>query len=81
MPRERVEDLGMLAQRLAELCDHDLFEWKGNIRNKEAAEWFMNLSDDKKEDTIHMIAYNLEFLSDELHECYQIARWGDVDSE
>ncbi len=75
--RDRIEDLGRIAEILNLACDDELFEWKGNVRNKEAAEWFMNLNNEKQCETIHSLAYKIDYLHNKLHEMYQIARYGD----
>lgn len=75
--RDRLEDIGILCEKLHNLCDHEIFEWMGNNRPKEATEWFSNLSDDAKDDVIHSMAYNLEFVQNQLYDMYQLARWGD----
>ena len=76
--RDRIEDLGRLAEKLSGLCDHEIFDWKENKRSKDASDWFMELSDEKKSDIIHSLAYNLDYINNQLHDCYQIARHGDI---
>jgi hypothetical protein len=76
--RERIEDLGVLCEKLDLLCEDELFEWKSssNIRDKDTADWFLSLDKEKQSDIIHSLAYKITNMSDKLHECFKIARWG-----
>ncbi len=77
--RERVEDLGRIAQLLHSISDNEVFEWTEGRRNKDAAEWFQSLPSVRQFDKIHSLAYSLSDMQDKISEAYQIARWGDED--
>ena len=81
--RERIEDLGRICQMLHVITKDELFDWKDkigvNCRNKETADFFMNLDKDKQYDIIHSLAYQISDIHDKLYEMYQIARYGDDD--
>jgi hypothetical protein len=81
MSRERLEDLGRVSEKLSFLCDHEIFDWKEGARCKDVCEWFSKLPEEKKYDIIHSLAYNLDEISNLLHDCYQVARWGDEDRD
>jgi hypothetical protein len=77
--KERAEDLGRLAEKLECLCDHGLFSWNDNRRSKDTLDWFLELPADSRLDTIYLLAYDIEEIRAAIHDCYQIARWGDED--
>lgn len=72
MIRERIEDLGRVCEKVGNLCEHEIFDWKENHRSKDVEEWFFSLTTEKQEDIIHNLAYNLDYLHDELHDIYAI---------
>lgn len=77
MTRLRVEDLGRIMERSKRLCDDGLFDGRHWLRPKDACEWFGELTDEKKDDVIHDIAYSLQSIHEELLEIYFIACGSD----
>lgn len=80
--RERLEDLGVVAEKLRCLLDYDLFsilEKNGCRRAKDAVEIFSELSEDKKYDLIHDLAYAIHEAQECIAECYSLAMWPDDD--
>jgi DNA-binding transcriptional regulator GbsR (MarR family) len=76
--RERVEDLGRLSVLIRNLLDHQLFE--DNFvpgRRKDYAEWFAQLSEDKKDDVLHEWVYGIDNIKDKLYEMLDIAEGTD----
>jgi hypothetical protein len=74
--RQRIEDLGRISEIVKNLTEHELFEWK-YCRDKDTAEWFLSLDDEKKFEIIHSLAYSITHLENKLYELYEIARYGD----
>ncbi len=74
--RERLEDLGVLLEKISSLMDHDLFEIcdKAGCRTKDFDEHFRTLSEDKQSDLLHEIAYGIEDVSNKLADCWAIAK-------
>lgn len=75
---ERIEDLGRLRELLDQISEHELFSWKDRtVRDKDAEEWFLKLSDEEKGNKIHSLAYNISYVEEKISEAYLIARWGE----
>jgi len=70
--RERVEDLGVLAERLRQLMDNEIYS-AVRVRDETFCETYKN------EDKLEELYYQIQYLTDELAECWQIARFGDDD--
>lgn len=74
--RERIEDLGRLAEKLDTLLDDDFFlllSVYGCNRAKDFTEMFKNLNTDQQYELLHSIAYGIERIKDQLHDCSAIA--------
>lgn len=73
MPKERIEDLGRLAELLKIIRLHPIFEmYQG--RTKDFGDWLNSLSEEKKEDVVHEIGYGLKDIEEKIAECECIAR-------
>ena len=73
---KRIEDLGVLKERLSSLADHAVFrafEGIGCGRAKAATEVFFNMTPNLQEEFIHRLAYELEEALDLVCQCYHIA--------
>lgn len=70
--RERVEDLGILAEKIGSLVDHELFDKV--IHDEKFCEIY------KDEEKLDELYFQLRYLKDELTECWHTARYGDEDS-
>lgn len=81
MKKQRIEDLGRIAELLKTASDHDLFDWNNCKRPKDTVEWFFSLDQMRMEATIHALAYQCEDLMQIIVDAYQIARWGDMESD
>lgn len=81
MKKQRIEDLGRIAELLKTASDHDLFDWNNCKRPKDTVDWFFSLDESDKQDTIHAITYQLNDLMQIIIDAYQIARWGDMESD
>lgn len=70
LKRQRIEDLGRIAEKLNELLKHELF-----IKYE-----FMRCKDyqDEKES---QVCYMVQYINEVLCEIYQIARWGDEEEK
>jgi hypothetical protein len=77
MPRERVEDLGRICERIRQLLDEPLFEDKP-YRNKEFLEWLEGQTPEKREDFLHGIPYQVSAVEERLYEMLEIAEGNDV---
>jgi hypothetical protein len=80
--RERIEDLGVLLEKLATLMDDDLFEVlerNSCRRPKDVCEAFEALTEDNRCDLLIEMAYGIERVSNEISECWSIARGSDTD--
>lgn len=71
MTRERIEDLGRLAEMLRQIMKDTRFDLLGTP--KYAFSSFNALSDDEKFETIHDLAYFLDDLQSNVAECQSIA--------
>ena len=72
--RERIEDIGILAEKLDNICDSEVFE-----AIKMHDEKFLSIySDLEKLDELY---YQLKTVYDQLCDCYFLARWGDQDED
>ena len=81
--RDRLEDLGRLQEKIRQICDSDLMEILDRIscrRPKDFEQVFNEMSDERKSDLLHEIAYGLETVSSMLADCYCIAAGLDGDS-
>ena len=76
--KERVEDLGIITEKLRIILDRDVFyHFKG--RPKDAYIEFFNMSEDKQCDMLVELAYDLSDLESALYEVLEVAR-GDYDN-
>ncbi len=75
--RERVEDLGRIAERLNELLDNDIFNHCGCMF-KGFKDFLENCQD---EDRCEELYLQIERLNEEIGDLYQIARWGDDEDD
>lgn len=73
MPKERIEDLGRLAELLKVIGDLDVLELY-NQCPKDFVDWFSTLHDDVKEDVLHDLAYGIRDVQEKVAECEVIAR-------
>jgi hypothetical protein len=71
--RQRIEDLGVLAERLGNLMSDSGYT---NLRmhNETFAETY------KDEDKLDELYHQLRYMADEIADCWHIARYGDDDS-
>ena len=72
--RQRIEDLGILAEKLETLLDHELFD-AARMHDERFLQTYKD--DDKLDELYHQIHY----IKDELAECWHWARYGDTDSD
>ena len=73
---QRLEDLGVLKERLSSLADHQTFrsfQGIGCVRAKAATDVFFNMTPNLQEEFIHKLAYDLEEALDLVCQCYHIA--------
>lgn len=73
MPKERIEDLGRLAELLRVVGDLEVLELY-NQRPKDFIDWFASLEDDIKNDILHEMAYGIRDVQEKIAECECIAR-------
>lgn len=77
--KQRVEDLGVLAEKLNNLSDMDICQLY-NQRPKDFVEWFHEQPTEEgkgvktQDDILHEIAYSIRDINDKLCECVVIAR-------
>ena len=75
--RQRVEDLGRIAAILESLMDqHELFHLI-QCREKDFVDHFEEMSEDKKEDLLHSLAYGISHLKNILYDVLIIAQGRD----
>lgn len=82
MPKERIEDLGRLRELLNAITNHEIFELvesTGCRRPKDFTEQFETLTDERKEDLLHKLAYGLDSVHEKILECWIIARGDEED--
>jgi hypothetical protein len=77
--RERLEDLGVLLEKLQSLMDHELFEIfdKLGCRRKDFIEHIDALPEEKRDDILHSIAYGIDSVQSLIGDCWAIARGED----
>lgn len=73
MPKERIEDLGRLAELLKVIDNLEVLELY-NQRPKDFVEWFSTLHENRKYDILHELAYGIWNLHEKIAECEVIAR-------
>lgn len=69
----RIEDLGRIREKLSSLLDHELFsifDKFGIGRAKDATWIFKDLSDERKDDLIHELAYGIEHVKGLICDCF-----------
>lgn len=74
--RNRLEDLGRLAEKLRHITEHELF----NIvigRKKDYSETFYECSKERQAEVLHSIAYGIEEVENMIHYCLGIAEATD----
>ena len=77
--KERLEDLGILSQKLYKLGENELFDLIPNTgRAKDAPSWFRSLDAEKQDELIYLIARTLFDVENEISECWIIAK-GDLE--
>ncbi len=74
--KQRIEDLGRIAEKLSNITDNGLFQLY-HQRPKDFLDWFQAQEKEKQSNLLHELAYRISQVEEEIHECYQIARWGD----
>ena len=77
---KRLEDIGRLNVMLANLLEHKLFdimEDYGIRRPKDACERFDELSEEKRDDMIHKLAYAIEDIRDDIADCLVVVEGED----
>lgn len=75
--RERIEDLGRLSVMLSKIISDDLFDTQYWRRPKDAWDAFSELNEEKKEECIRSLAYGIDRIGNELHDCLSIAHGDD----
>lgn len=75
--RERVEDLGRIAEKLKQILDSEIFNEFPNLRTKDLAGYLLHLPEQERFDKINFIMYAIRDLEIDLAEVHQIARYGD----
>jgi len=77
--KERVEDLGRIAELMKQALNHEMWDIKDTFsRDKEFAELFQNLEKDRQYEKLNELAYNMSSLRDLLYDVREIAD-GDED--
>ena len=77
--KERVEDLGRIAELMRTALNHGMWDIKETFsRDKDFAEQFMKSDKEKQYDRLHELAYNMSSLRDILYDVQSIAD-GDED--
>jgi hypothetical protein len=72
--KERIEDIGRIAELLRQALNHDMWDIKDVFnRDKDFAELFMKLDKEKQHDKLHNLAYNMSSLRDILYDVQIIA--------
>lgn len=75
--RERVEDLGRIAALMRAILDMPLFEER-HYRKKDFLEHLEALTEDKREELLHDIPYQVDDVKDKLYEILEIAEGMDL---
>lgn len=81
--RERIEDLGVLKEKLKNLFNHELFDIfeKYDIRRpKDVCEIFSEIEEDKKLELVSSLAYMIEEVRDLIADCLDVAEGEDITS-
>lgn len=74
--RERVEDLGRISVMIDELLKRDIWDlYQG--RNKDFADIFRTLHEEKQDDMLHNLIYGISDLKEKLYEISSIAEGTD----
>lgn len=77
MQRQRIEDLGILTEKLSKLHDDEIFakyETLGVRRKKDFMQAFAELSDEAKLSFADDLVYGIDRVHDEIAECWGVAR-------
>lgn len=81
--KERLEDLGRIYVMLGNVLEMELFDgWNTNLlpsRPKDMIDWFRALSEERQDDVLHRLAYQIQDAEHKLHEILFIAR-GDEEN-
>lgn len=78
MSRNRLEDLGRLAERLNKILEDEIWDLYGyNGRIKDFDDWFDAQTKEKQGEILHSIAYGLKTKESELYACLAIAEGND----
>jgi hypothetical protein len=73
--KERLEDLGILCEKLYKLGGNELFDLIPNTgRAKDAPAWFRSLDEEKQDELIYLMARRLFDVENEISECWSIAK-------
>jgi hypothetical protein len=81
--RQRIEDLGVLSEKLHNLSKDELFEVIDSVcrRCKDFTDVFRTLSEDLKEELLDEIAYGIERVKEKILECYFVALGEEDDDD
>jgi hypothetical protein len=81
--RQRIEDLGVLSEKLHNLSEDELFEVIDKVcrRCKDFTDVFQTLSEDRKEEILDEIAYGIERVKEKIVECYFVALGEEEDDD
>ena len=72
--KERIEDLGRIAELLRQSLNHELWDIKDTFsRDKDFADLFQALPKEKQYDKLHELAYNMSSLREILNDVKMIA--------
>ena len=72
--KERIEDLGRIAELLRQSLNHELWDIKDTFsRDKDFADLFQSLPKEKQYDKLHELAYNMSSLREILNDVKMIA--------
>ena len=72
--KERIEDLGRVAELTRQALNHDMWDIKDTFsRDKDFAELFQGLPEEKQYDKLHKLAYDMSSLRDILYDVQMIA--------
>jgi hypothetical protein len=70
--RERLEDLGVILEKVHQLTQHEVFDLYHG-RKKDIHGWWASINEDLKEEFLHKIAYGLADVSEKIVEIWEIA--------
>lgn len=72
--KERIEDLGRVAELIRQALNHDMWDIKDTFfRDKDFAELFQASPQEKQYDRLHKLAYDMSSLRDILYDVQMIA--------